>query len=195
MAINTVSCSIRLGFHHQMLDEEQCNNQFLRFKILTIIAENIFKLKHRTNMTKSDIAVNKFKDGYNCAQSVVYSFSEQLGITSDFALKMANGFGGGMGRKQEVCGAVTGGILVLNLLYGRGENEDKEKQEQTYSKVRELMDRFEGKHQSVNCKCLLGGCELLTAEGQERFRSEKLIDKCHCYVGDAVEILEEMIQK
>lgn len=144
-------------------------------------------------MTKSEMAINKFKEGYNCAQSVLSCFSEQLGISNDFALKMSNGFGGGMGRKQEVCGAITGGILVLNLVYGRGENEGKEKQEQTYSKVRELVDRFEEKHQSVICKKLLGGCNLLTDEGQERFRSEKLIDQCYCYVSDAVEILEGMV--
>ena len=144
-------------------------------------------------MTKSEVAINKFKDGYNCSQSVVYCFSDQLGISKDFALKMSNGFGGGMGRKQEVCGAVTGGILVLNLLYGRGENEDKAKQETTYSKVRELVDQFEAKHETVICKRLLDGCELLTVEGQERFKSEKLITKCHCYVSDAVEILEGMV--
>ena len=65
-------------------------------------------------MNKADIAVNAFKDNYNCAQSVFSTFSGELGLTRDFALKAATGFGAGMGRKQHTCGAVTGGVMVLN---------------------------------------------------------------------------------
>lgn len=145
-------------------------------------------------MDKSEIAVNKFKDGYNCAQSVLFSYADKLNISRDLALKMANGFGGGMGRKQEVCGALSGGILVLNLIYGRGENEDKQKQEIVYSLVRELMDKFEEKYGSVNCKKLLDGCELMTSEGQEQFKSNKLIEKCYDYVEFTVRTLDEIIE-
>lgn len=145
-------------------------------------------------MDKSEIAVNKFKDGYNCAQSVLFSYADKLNISRDLALKMANGFGGGMGRKQEVCGALSGGILVLNLIYGRGENEEKQKQEIVYSLVRELMDKFEEKYGSVNCKKLLDGCELMTSEGQEQFKSNKLIEKCYDYVEFTVRALDEIIE-
>ncbi len=145
-------------------------------------------------MDKSEIAVNKFKDGYNCAQSVLFSYADKLNISRDLALKMANGFGGGMGRKQEVCGALSGGILVLNLIYGRGENEEKQKQEKVYSLVRELMDKFEEKYESVNCKKLLDGCELMTSEGQEQFKSNKLIEKCYDYVEFTVRALDEIIE-
>ncbi len=145
-------------------------------------------------MDKSEIAVNKFKDGYNCAQSVLFSYADKLNISRDLALKMANGFGGGIGRKQEVCGALSGGILVLNLIYGRGENEDKQKQEIVYSLVRELMDKFEEKYGSVNCKKLLDGCELMTSEGQEQFKSNKLIEKCYDYVEFTVRALDEIIE-
>ena len=146
-------------------------------------------------MDKSEIAVNKFKDGYNCAQSVLFSYADKLNISRDLALKMANGFGGGIGRKQEVCGALSGGILVLNLIYGRGENEEKQKQEIVYSLVRELMDKFEEKYGSVNCKKLLDGCELMTSEGQEQFKSNKLIEKCYDYVEFTVRALDEIIDK
>jgi C_GCAxxG_C_C family probable redox protein len=145
-------------------------------------------------MDKSEIAVNKFKDGYNCAQSVLFSYADKLNISRDLALKMANGFGGGMGRKQEVCGALSGGILVLNLIYGRGENEEKQKQEIVYSLVRELMDKFEEKYGSVNCKKLLDGCELMTSEGQEQFKSNKLIEKCYDYVEFTVRALDEITE-
>ena len=69
---------------------------------------------------RTNIAVDKFLSGYNCAQSVLYAFREEIGLGDDMALKIACGLGAGMGRKQEVCGAVTGGILVLGLRHGRG---------------------------------------------------------------------------
>jgi len=146
-------------------------------------------------MNNSQIAVNTFKEGYNCAQSVLSTFYKKLNISRDMALKLSNGFGGGMGRKQEVCGAVSGAILVIDFIYGRGENEDKQKQEKTYYKVRELIEKFEEKYETVNCMKLLDGCELSTPEGQERFKSEKLIEKCYKYVESAVKILDEIIEE
>ncbi len=143
-------------------------------------------------MNRSEMAVNKFKEGYNCAQSVLFSFAEDLHISKDHALRIANGFGSGMGRKQEVCGAVSGGILVLNHLYGRGENEDKDQQNLLYAKVRDLMDGFERKFGTVNCKKLLGGCELMTPEGQEQFSANNLIEDCYGYVAYTVTLLEEL---
>ena len=143
-------------------------------------------------MNRSEIAVNKFKEGYNCAQSVLFSYADKLNISNNLALQLSNGFGAGMGRKQEVCGALSGGILVLSLLYGRSENEDKQKQDITYSKVRDLMDKFKEKYSTINCKNLLDGCELLTPEGQDRFKSDKMIEKCYQYVYAVVKILDEI---
>ena len=146
-------------------------------------------------MNHSEIAVNKFKEGYNCAQSVLFSYADKLNISKDFALRISNGFGAGMGRKQEVCGAICGGILVLNLLYGRGENDEKQKQDINYSKVRELISRFENIHGTINCRKLLDGCDLLTTEGQEKFKLEKLIVNCYKYVEDTVKILDKIIEE
>lgn len=146
-------------------------------------------------MDRSDAAVNKFKEGYNCAQSVIFSYADKLNISGDLALRLSNGFGGGMGRKQEVCGAVSGAIIVLGLIYGRGENEDKAKQDKTYSKVRELIDAFNKQYATINCSRLLNGCELLTSDGQERFKSQKMIEKCYEYVACAVKILDEIIDE
>lgn len=146
-------------------------------------------------MNRAEIAVNKFKEGYNCAQSVVFAYSEEFNISKNELLKMANGFGGGMGRKQEVCGAITGGIIVLGLIYGRGENEDKSKQKIVYSKVREFIDKFESKNETINCKKLLDECNLMTPDGQNIFKSKSMIEKCYNYVEDAVEILEDIIKR
>ena len=144
-------------------------------------------------MNRSEIAVNKFKEGYNCAQSLLFCYVDKLNISKDIALRISTGFGAGMGRKQNVCGAISGGILVLNLLYGRGEKEEKQKQDVNYSKVRELINKFENIHGTINCKKLLGDCDLLTVEGQEKFNSENLIENCYKYVEDTVKILNEII--
>lgn len=93
-------------------------------------------------MTKSEQAVSKFLEGYNCAQSVFYSFCDDLGFEKSTALKIACGFGAGMGRKEEVCGAVTGGIIVISAKYGRVEKDDRPAQEITYKKTRDLMEQF-----------------------------------------------------
>lgn len=143
--------------------------------------------------TRTEIALTRFSSGYNCAQSVLYAFRDDCGVSDDLALKMATGFGAGMGRKQEVCGAVTGGILVLSLRHGRGSADDSSATEQTYQKTRELMDRFASKHGSCICRQLLDGYELATVEGRQRFKADGMLDKaCKPCVQSVVEILEQI---
>ena len=122
-------------------------------------------------------ATEKFREGYNCAQSVLYAHRKELNLDGDTALRLACGFGAGMGRKEEVCGAVSGGILVMGLRHGRGEKDDRTATETTYTKTRELMDRFQEKHGSVMCRKLLNGCDLTTAEGQNSFNENDLFNR------------------
>jgi len=143
-------------------------------------------------MNKTDKAVIKFKEGFNCAQSVLYSYTDEFGLSKDLATKIATGFGGGMGRKQEVCGAVTGALMVIGLMYGRGDEEGKEKQEITYSKVQFFIDSFIKEFGTVNCKGLLNGCCLLTAEGQKAFKENKLIERCYEYVKTSCRIIDQI---
>ena len=149
--------------------------------------------KERGTMTRSEQAVTKLVEGYNCAQSVFSAFCEELKLDQDTALKMACGFGAGMGRNGEVCGAVTGGIMVLGAKHGRGENEDRTATEATYARTRELMDQFARRHGTYLCRKLLNGCDLTTAEGQKSFGEKDLFNKvCKPCVQSAVEILEEI---
>lgn len=142
---------------------------------------------------RQEIAVTKFLEGYNCAQAVFYSFCDDLGLDRNNALKMACGFGAGMGRKEEVCGAVSGGIMVIGAKYGRGEQDDRSATELTYAKTRELMDRFARKHDTLICRKLLQGCELTTEEGQKSFKENDLLNKvCKLCVQSVVEILEHI---
>lgn len=144
--------------------------------------------------TRSDIALEKFLSGYNCAQAVLFSFCDDLGCDKDMALKLSCGFGAGMARKQEVCGAVTGGILVIGLKHGRGEGQDRAPTEATYKKVRDLMSQFEAKHGTCICRALLNGCDLNTTEGQQCFKENDLLNKtCTGCVRTVVEIVESIL--
>ena len=124
---------------------------------------------------------------------MLYAFREESALPEETALKIACGLGGGMGRKEEVCGAVTGGILVLGMRHGRGSKDDRSAMQLTYLKTRELMDQFAKKHGTFICRKLLNGCELTTEEGQKYFKENDLLKKiCTPCVQTVVEILENI---
>jgi len=143
--------------------------------------------------TRTDVATTRFLSGYNCAQAVLDAFRDEAALDADLALKIATGLGAGMGRKQEVCGAVTGGILVLGLRHGRGSTGDRSATEQTYLRTRELMDRFTAQHGSCLCRELLQGYDLSTDEGLRRAKADDMLNRvCRPCVQTVVEILEKM---
>ena len=144
--------------------------------------------------TNAETASEKFLSGYNCAQSVLWTFAQRFSLDPDTALKIACGFGAGMGRRQEVCGAVTGGIMALGLKYGRGEGQDRTATEQAYAKTQELMRRFEAAHGTCNCRLLLGGCDLATAKGRDVFKERDLQRQiCDPCVRTVAAILEGLV--
>jgi C_GCAxxG_C_C family probable redox protein len=143
---------------------------------------------------KRERALALFAEGFNCAQSVVAAFCEDIGLERDAALKGACGFGAGMGRCQEVCGAVSGGVMAIGVKYGKGISDDNAAKEATYKKVHSLLDRFADKHGTVICGRLLKDCDLATAEGQKFFKENDLANKaCRTYVESVVELLEDLM--
>lgn len=144
--------------------------------------------------TETDIAVEKFLSGYNCAQAILYAYGPDLGLDAETALKVATGLGAGLGRRGETCGAVTGGILALGLKYGRGGQQDRSATEGAYQKTQELMAAFERAHGSCSCRTLLGGCDLQTPQGQQQFKEQDLLHKtCAKCVQTVAEILAPML--
>ena len=145
--------------------------------------------------TKPDQAVATFNNGFNCAQAVFSTYAEEFGIDQTQALKISCGFGAGMGRRQEVCGAVSGAILLIGCKHGKTVREDNAANELTYKLVREFSEQFISKHGSISCKELLG-CNLLTPEGQKFFTENNYKElKCIPYVHDASELAEAMLMK
>lgn len=108
-----------------------------------------------------DKAYEAFFKGYNCSQCVALAFAAEMGLTEEQALKLSSGFGGGMGRMREVCGAFSGAVLVLGALYG---NTDPALKTQTYTEVQALAAQYRARNGggSIVCRELLG---LKQAEG------------------------------
>lgn len=101
-------------------------------------------------------AAELFLGGYNCAQAVVVAFCDVTGMDETFAAKLSSSFGGGMGRLREVCGAVSGMLMVIGHLYGYvtpGE-EDIHKKEH-YQLVQELAGKFQAEVGSIVCREIL----------------------------------------
>ena len=113
-------------------------------------------------MDKGELARAYFMKGYNCAQSVTLAFAEELGLTEAQAARLASGFGGGVGRLREVCGAVSGMTLILGTLRGYSCPEDADAKTACYDMIQRAAHRFREANGSYICRELLG---LEQAEG------------------------------
>lgn len=140
-------------------------------------------------MSKGEIAKNYFKQGLNCAQSVAAAFSQEMDLSEEMVLRLTIGFGGGMGRMREVCGAVSGMTFVISALY----HEDKGS---VYKRVQEVAEKFREENGSIVCRKLLG----LTIKGADSPVPEKRTEQyykkrpCAKLVEMSANILEEYIK-
>lgn len=101
-------------------------------------------------------AVELFKEGYNCSQSVVAAFADMYGFTNEQALKMSASFGGGIGRMRQTCGAACGLFMLVGLETGCTEGKDREGKENNYKVVQALAEEFRKRNGSLICAELLG---------------------------------------
>lgn len=139
-------------------------------------------------------AMGYFKQGYNCAQSVLAAFSDKLDINFERAVKVASSFGAGMGRLREVCGAVSGMFMVVGLLYGYDDPANKEAKAAHYKLIQELSSKFKEQNGSIICRELLGlnkGPD--TPIPEERTAGYYAKRPCVELVGTAAKIVEELI--
>ena len=133
-------------------------------------------------MTHKEKAMKIFYEKFNCSQAVLGAYADDYGLTVDQAMKVAACFSGGV-RKGEVCGAVSGAIMVIGLKYGDGPD---------YNKAAEFMERFKEKNASYICKDILG-CDISSEAGMLYARENGLFkDICPRMVESAVDILEDM---
>lgn len=144
-------------------------------------------------MNRAQQAEANFKQGYSCSQAVVAAFAPALGVNADVALKTAAGFGGGMGRLGQTCGAVTGACMVIGMRFGSADPLNSDAKECTYVTMKEFSRQFKARNKSLVCRDLLG-CDISTPEGLKSAREQQLF-ACRCpkFVADATEILEQLI--
>ena len=90
-----------------------------------------------------------------CGQAVVGAFRSVLGddVIPEAVFKSATGLSGGCAQTGNICGAISGGILVLSLFSGRDEStwDDMSKKEETYKLGRKLVSYFIDTYGDINC--------------------------------------------
>jgi C_GCAxxG_C_C family probable redox protein len=143
---------------------------------------------------RGEAAAAMMAGNWNCAQSVLGVFCADLGLDRETAMKLASGFGAGMARHQDVCGAVSGAVMAIGLKHGQAHEDDKAAKEKAYRLSRELMDRFQAEFGSCLCRELLPGIDLASEAGHRRYQAEGWSEKvCRPCVRGAVRILEEIL--
>lgn len=129
-------------------------------------------------------------DGLYCAETVLKEIADRNGIDSPLIPRIATGLCSGMARTCGPCGALTGGILALNIIHGR--DNEAQPVERNYAVVQELIERFRAEHGSIHCHKLLG-CDLGTPEGQQIYNSQNLNQKCAQFSDKTIQLVEEVL--
>jgi len=138
-------------------------------------------------------ARKRFERGFSCAPAVLSAYCEQLGLQEALALKIACGFGGGIGRTGRTCGAVTGAIMAIGLKYGQADLADEEARQKTHELAAEFIKRFTALHGSIECRELIG-YDLSDPEQLELARaSQDRHNTCERLVYGSAQILEDVL--
>ena len=106
-------------------------------------------------MDHREKAAELFLQGYNCAQAMMVAYCDVTGLTPEFAAKLSSSFGGGMGRMREVCGAVSGMLMVAGLVYGYDAPGDDVSKKAHYHLVQHLAGKFREEAGSIVCREIL----------------------------------------
>ena len=142
---------------------------------------------------KAEEARKLFCAGANCAQAVFGAFAGECGFTQEEAFRMASGLGGGMARLREVCGAVSGMVLVLNCKFGNGDITDKAAKDLHYARVQALCNAFRQETGSIVCRELLGLAKDQRDAPRSEARTGEYYRKRPC--ADLVALAAELTEK
>lgn len=144
-------------------------------------------------MIREKAAIEHFKSGQNCAESVLSTYTDLFDFDKDYILSLASGFGAGMGRLQETCGAVTGSFMTFGLYNGTKFNDNSDRKEATNQMIQEFSKEFTSKFGTLKCKNLIN-CDLTTVEGQADYVKRNLNeDVCQKCISSAVKMTNQLI--
>lgn len=125
-------------------------------------------------------AVELFKEGFNCSQSVCAAFADMYGYTEAQALQMSASFGGGIGRMRMTCGAACGMFLLAGLHKGCTNGADRAGKETNYKLVQQLADEFIRRNGSLICSELLGLASQRNTDVRPEKRTAAYYEKRPC---------------
>ncbi len=107
-------------------------------------------------MTKKELAIDFHNRGFNCAQSVVLPFAEDISIDPVMLAKGLEGFGSGMGGRELACGALSGAVYIAGILYSNGNLDSPTSKKETYAVCKRLCEDFKKLCGAQNCKDIKG---------------------------------------
>ena len=128
--------------------------------------------------------------GYSCSEAVLLTYCGNFNLDPEIAVKLASGFGGGMGLMGETCGAVTAAFMVIGLRFGADDITDSYSRQNVLMMVAEFAERFKESLGSLNCRELCKGHSMSSPEGSKALRASGLPQKM---ITNAVKILEELL--
>lgn len=145
-------------------------------------------------MTHGEKAEANFRKGYNCAQAVYLAWADELGLTEEAAARSVCALGGGMGRLREVCGTVSGALMVLGALEGYSDPRDHVGKARLYALEQRFAAKFRAKSGSIVCRELLGLSAGPSAPTPEA-RTDEYYQKrpCPLLCRQAADLLDELL--
>jgi C_GCAxxG_C_C family probable redox protein len=142
---------------------------------------------------RADEAVSAFSRGFSCSMAILSAYAPGLGLDVETAAKMASPFGAGISKTGEICGAVSGALMVIGLTQRMGDIRDAPSREKVYTLARRFLEEFTVRNASVNCTELVG-YDLSDPEQFAEARKNKVFaTRCSKLVRDAGEVLEGLL--
>ncbi|NLG65926.1 MAG: C_GCAxxG_C_C family protein [Actinobacteria bacterium] len=142
-------------------------------------------------MSDRDVAVELFRGDCACSQAVLGAYGPRYGLTEGQAMRVAAGFGGGMGM-AETCGVVTGAVMLIGLAYCDDACGTRERRAAAHAAIASFMAEFRRRHGTLVCRELLG-CDVSTPEGALLAKERGLSAKCEEFVRSAAEIVDGLL--
>jgi C_GCAxxG_C_C family probable redox protein len=150
---------------------------------------------HITRDEAVKLAENYAENNFLCSESVLMALAAAQGVKSSLIPRMATGFGAGVGRRGEICGALAGAVMGLGIQYGRDECGFTQGGKRPYWFSTELLDGFKEKHGNVRCFDLLE-LDLTTEHGNQEYnRLGHWQRTCRGFIKEATELAYDMMNK
>jgi len=142
---------------------------------------------------KKEIALNAFDNNFNCAQSVLKTIALNIDFDMEQAMQIASAFGGGMGRQQKTCGALTGAYMAIGLYSSKHIRDESTRKEKNTELIQALTQEFNLINGATDCGKLLN-VDLNTEKGQKEFEARKLGENvCKKCIESSIELLDKML--